>query len=352
VLILGYRLWTNHQDRVSPPLSFDGSSDALQQTVIVPTLDTQIPEGKSAIWSLSFQMAWNKLKQEIAEGPIKVQGAQVVADRLNEAEQSEDDVDSESSYSAAGFIKKGIIERIQADMAQKFPDVPKPEFRQDPLDIAVAYAYLKAEVKFKHPFLDNEDPAVFMIKGENPTKVRSFGVSRKAVEQGLRDQVEVLYFDFGGDYAIDLCKSSSPNQLVLSSLPRKRTLSEILTDLEKKSADYLSKEHLFRFRHGDVLLVPNMHWRVKHHFKEIEGEDKPLLNHSMKGTWIDQAIQIIEFKLDRQGARISSESMELTKKGGHDFEFNHPFLLYMKKRGAKHPFFVMWIDNAELLIKN
>jgi hypothetical protein len=93
-----------------------------------------------------------------------------------------------------------------------------------------------------------------------------------------------------------------------------------------------------------------MHWRIEHRFKEIEG--KALLNPSMRGTWIDQAIQIIELKLDRQGAAISSESMEITHKGGHDFAFNHPFLLYIKKRGAKHPFFVMWVDNAELLIEN
>ncbi len=33
------------------------------------------------------------------------------------------------------------------------------------------------------------------------------------------------------------------------------------------------------------------------------------------------------------------------------FEFNRPFLLYIKKRGADYPFFVMWMDNAELLQK-
>jgi hypothetical protein len=31
--------------------------------------------------------------------------------------------------------------------------------------------------------------------------------------------------------------------------------------------------------------------------------------------------------------------------------FDKPFLVYMKKRGAEHPFFVMWVDNAELLDK-
>jgi hypothetical protein len=40
---------------VSYPLSFDGRSDALQKTVVVPTLDTPIPKGKSVIWCASFQ---------------------------------------------------------------------------------------------------------------------------------------------------------------------------------------------------------------------------------------------------------------------------------------------------------
>ncbi len=344
-------LQRNPAGEISYPLSFDGRSDRLSRTVILPTLDSPIPKGKSAIWCASFQMAWNKLKSEVAKGPIQVSRGEETANRLNQAEQSEDDLDSESFYATAGLIEKGIIEKIQADMAQKFPDVPMPVFRKDPLDVAVAYAYLKAEVKFKHPFLDNRDAAAFMVRDENPTEVRFFGVPRKAVEENLRNQVDLLFFDFDGyQYALDLCKSSSPNQLVLASMPKKSTLSETLSVLNKKSAEYSSKEHPFRFEHGDVLLVPNMHWRIEHRFKEIEG--KALLNPSMRGTWIDQAIQVIEFQLDRQGAAVASESREITHKGGNNFAFNHPFLLYMKKRGAKHPFFVMWVDNAELLIKN
>lgn len=89
-------IWKTHQESASPPLSYDGSSEALQQTVIVPTLDTPIPEGKSAIWCASFQMAWNKLKNDIAKGPIQVQGAEAIAERLNQAEQSENDLDGGS----------------------------------------------------------------------------------------------------------------------------------------------------------------------------------------------------------------------------------------------------------------
>ena len=31
--------------------------------------------------------------------------------------------------------------------------------------------------------------------------------------------------------------------------------------------------------------------------------------------------------------------------------FDRPFIIYMQKRGAEHPFFVMWVDNAELLTR-
>jgi hypothetical protein len=324
--LLAYLNWHSYRDDAPPGLSFDGNSENLRQTVIVPTLDTPIPDGKSAIWCASFQMAWNKLSDDVGKGPIKIQGAEAIADRLNRAEQSEDDLDKESTYSAAGFIKKGIIEKIQTDMAEKFPEVPKPEFRKNELDVAVAYAYLKAEVRFKHAFFDNPEPAAFM-PGENPTEVRFFGVAAKEAAEELRNQVELLFLKHGEhySYAIDLCKSSTPNQLVLASLPKKSTLSQILSDLEKKSTDYLSQDHQVRFEHSDLLLVPNMHWRIVQHFKEIEGMDKPLLNPSMEETWIDQAIQVIEFELDRKGARVASESRAITHKGGNLFVFNRPF---------------------------
>jgi hypothetical protein len=63
VVAPGVVLWYSTRGRpYNPPsMSFDGSSDRLQQTVIVPTLDSPIPEGKSAIWCVSFQLAWNHL---------------------------------------------------------------------------------------------------------------------------------------------------------------------------------------------------------------------------------------------------------------------------------------------------
>src|SRR5262249_6816697 len=130
--VIGVAWWCLHMHKhdesyTPPPLSFDGASDQLKQTAIVPTLDSPIPDGKSAAWCDSFQLAWNRLKDDVAKGPIQLANAQSIADRLNRADQSEKDVDRDAVYAAAGLAKDGIVERIQADMARQFPNVPKPD---------------------------------------------------------------------------------------------------------------------------------------------------------------------------------------------------------------------------------
>jgi hypothetical protein len=158
VTAIGIALWhftidKPHSATYDPPaLFFDGTSDRLKQTVIVPTLDSPIPEGKSAIWCVSFQLAWNHLKDDVAREPLKLTKAQPIADRLNRADHSEADVGADAVYAAAGLAKNGIVEHIRAQMASQFPNVPKPELDL-PADGAVAYAYLAASAKYDNKFV-------------------------------------------------------------------------------------------------------------------------------------------------------------------------------------------------------
>ena len=64
---------------------------------------------------------------------------------------------------------------------------------------------------------------------------------------------------------------------------------------------------------------------------------------------IIEAKQGIKFKLDRCGAMLESEATIMVASIPRYFIFNRPFLIYMKKRDCEQPFFVMWVDNAELL---
>jgi len=359
LVAVGLAVWFSVRGRSyeASPLTFDGTSDQLQHTVIVPTLDTPIPDGKSAIWCASFQLAWNRMKDDVAKGPIQLANAQAIAGRLNRGEQTEGDLEPGSVYAAAGLMRDGIADRIRAEMARRFPNVPAPQFDVPP-EGAVAYSYLEAATKFDIPYFDNDQLCEFTDAGGKKTAVASFGIRKEddyAYEK-LRGQVEILFRSREerrgneiSEFVVDPCKTSTPYQIVLARMNRKATLAETLDVIEKQIKAHPPFEHESAIGINDTLLVPNMAWQVSHRFKELEGQDKRVLNSGLQGLYLDTALQTIRFRLDRSGAELRSESKIYVLPIATYFNFNRPFLIVMKKRNGKHPFFVMWVDNAELL---
>jgi hypothetical protein len=100
----------------------------------------------------------------------------------------------------------------------------------------------------------------------------------------LRDQVEVLYlrrkerWSQPTEFVLDLCRDSQPNQVILACLPKKATISETVADMEKKTAENRPEENDRRLGPTSDLLIPALNWKVSHHFTELEGHDKELLN--------------------------------------------------------------------------
>lgn len=333
------------------PTTFDGRSEQLQRTVIVPTLDTPMPDGKNVIWCASFQLAWNKLKNDVIKEPVQLDENQEVATRLNNAAVSETDLPDGASYSAAGFDSDGIADKIRRDMERQFPGTPVTLPEQSPRGVT-AYGYLRTNVKFTRPFFEHEKGFHFSDKGH----IGGFGRSQEH-ESGRREldeQVDVLYIKYEGRAydtpvkacAVDLCKNSEPNQIVAARLPRGVSLADTLAAHQKLANSEPEPFEDRRF-HGDELRVPNMRWKIKHDFKELLG--RALLNEAYRGLDIDVAFQEIEFSLDRSGAKLSSQAAIHLKGEPREFYFDRPFLLYVKKRDSEHPFFVMWVDNDELL---
>jgi len=212
---------------------------------------------------------------------------------------------------------------------------------RDPEGIT-AYSYLQAFIKFEIPFVEE-------IKGfqfSDGANVSGFGLPGGRVDR-VRAQVEVLFRSSATEYALDLCKSSKPHQFVIARMSPGQTLGETLANIQSKIASSPGSD----LGDDDSLRVPNMHWRIAHRFGELEGPDKVCLNSSLRGFYISRAQQIIEFKLDRSGAKLASEAGLEWMDGGREYYFDGPFLLFLKKRDARHPFFVTWIDNDELLQK-
>lgn len=344
----------------------------LKKTSIVATLDCPVPEHKNVIWCSTFQIAWDKLKNDIIGEPVKVPEAKELADRLNKAEVSEKDLEKESFYAIAGFVGEGIIEQIQNEMKQRFPSESTSDFNELdslPQKTIVSYSYLNVNVGFKHHFFVRENGLKFEDSNGEQTDVKAFcgrtNASSNTNIKQVREQVEILYYKHGqnrktDEFAVDLCKDTDPYQVVLACVPQGKNLREQIAAVEEKLSEFkhdTDYKLLCKLRTIDSLIVPDILYKLTHKYNELIG--KYIGNRKFLGYWFLIARQMIDFSLSRTGVTIKSHALIVVppfNRGGRRveepryFHFDRPFLIYVKKRqGGTEPFFVMWVDNAELM---
>ncbi len=332
--------------------------------MIVATLDSPAEKGKNVIWCGSFQMAWDQMVKEVIGEPIQLSAAQEIASRLNQNRMDEADLIPEGYYAAAGIGANGIIEKIHQDMAIKFPLVKLPELEAGPKDL-LAYAYLTAAVKFTTPYFDRQ--GIFTDGKNNETDITGFSFFKghNSVNDELVKQIEVLYTSENNmdnlseqltEFALDLCRTSNPCQIIIACVSWQDNLNQMVTTLLDNIKTWKNEEWERNFGEHDSLFVPNVNYDLTHHFRELTDTDNHVLNQGFDEYFITKAFQNIRFRLDKSGALIASDSsiaMSLGKtRYSRNFLFDRPFLIIMRKRGAEKPFFVMWVDNAELLCKS
>jgi hypothetical protein len=333
---------------------FNGDSKELKATKVIPTLDAPVPKEMNAIWCASFLSVWKALETDLAKEPLSLQGSPEVASALSKASDPRLHIPEESLYVAAGWNQNGIIDQIGRDLAQKFPTKAQPTFSGILPNSFVAYGYLEANVKFSIPYFQNREPLVFSDLAGNRTRLSSFGIRPEDdyAYFTLREQPAILFEVRDENYAltecaVDLDHTSKPNQIILALIEPKPSLVEMLESVEKKIAKAEKEEAHNGLGPNDVMLVPDIVWRISHRFAEIEGRE--FTNTKLKGQRLDVAQQDIQFCLDRSGAELKSEAKTYMLPVPTYYVFNRPFLLYLKKRDAEMPYFVMWVENAELL---
>ena len=340
-----------------PSPVFKGSSSELKQTEIVGVLDTEIKAGKSLIWCSTLISAWKEIEKNITkEPPLFVEENSLVS-RLNSAVDPSTYLPEKATYSNAGMIKNGILDEIKKGLNEKFPGKSMPPLSSsNPTDI-VAYAYLKAGIKFTKPYHENDEPFIFTDSNGKETKVKSFGiVDSKTYSYDLASQIHVLYGNVKNrhkQFIVDLDSNSKDYQILIASIEPQKNLSAAVDFIN----DRLEATGMQRgFSEGDTLIVPLTVWKITHHYTELL--NKKFKNKKLEAYFISRALQDIEFKLHSKGAEVESEMIMEAKKSidsepvfDGKYEFDKPFYILMRKRGELQPFFVMYVDNAELLHK-
>lgn len=331
------------------------SSTGLGETVIVAAFESPISEGKNVIWCSSFQVAWNELKDGLFEEPILVADAEEACRLLNASRASEGDLEPESYFAAGGIATQQLIDEINGEMAKRFPQHRLPTFNANKQ--ILAYAYLEILLQFSNPYFIEEEGMYFRGSGDDRTRVMGFGVNEDSKDASdVRGQIGVLFFGYSNheeEFAVDLDADSETYQVVAALVEPKDTLAATYDYVVEKTKEYLDSGATTSFELRDKLAVPEMDWKINHHFSELEG--KYFLNDGFEDQFVDTALQTIQFKLNKEGVELKSEAVIKGDMAvgpgysGRDFVFNKPFIIYIKKRDADTPVFAMWVDNSELL---
>jgi len=345
-------------------LSFDGDSAGLAGTQIVPTLDTPIQPGKNAIWCATFVAGWKQAQQKVTNGPLNIVDAAEMCARLNAAPDPASTLPAEAIYSNAGTVEKGIIKTIHEDMRARFPNRTTPSFGNIAGASFVFYSYLEARAPFTILYSDNPKPLQFTGGDGEAVPVRSFGFGPKDMSlHRLMEQPRLLMATWEEvaapspglakltSFAVDLCHDSRPYQVVVARVPRKETLAAMLDALAQDIKAFETKGEPEILR--GALRVPNMFWRLSHHFRELEGQS--FSNPDLANLYVATALQEIQFRLDRTGvevvsaAKASAVNKSEVDSRSRNFVFDGPFLALVKRRDEAKPFIAVWIENAELL---
>lgn len=324
-------------------------SKDLQRTQVTPHLNAKIERGKNLLYCATFQLAWNELKDTIIGEDIVLTGDPPIAGELNRGCLTRKDISGECTVARAGFARDGILEKINQELQEKFKEeapIVKVSFTT-PDDI-LSYAFLYKNLTFPQEFESLKDPLPFG-SGERKEWVKAFGIERytsSGVHTNLGKQVSVLHYRNPSEFVISLKTLSQKDEVVLARLAPRGTLLETL-----KAVQDLVKEPCGALQRDETLRVPKIDFDLIHSYVELL--NKFFKNRGFERYFICEALQNIRFKLNEKGAVLKSEARIVATVGiKRSFVFDQPFLLYLREKTSPNPYLVLWIDNAELLLKS
>lgn len=331
-------------DRI--PLKKNSIQDLLD-TEVTPHLKGEISRGKNVAWCATFQVTWNDLC-DVYGGEIHFQNEPLLVSHLNAREVTKRILPENGYISASGMVKDGVIEKIEKDFSEKFPDDESvfletiQGMNQNDL---VLYSFLSRDMPFEMSF--------DRIKGGLEfagVQVESFGIKqflgKQRDERRVASQVAIYDYRNKDDFILELKTSRKDDRLILAKIPQQDTMIntiEFVIDRLQNSKPDLMKE-------GDQLNIPIIDFDLTESFDALCGSF--LISsetNEMRAVSIAEALQRIRFRIDEGGVSLRSEAM-IAPCINRKFVFDKPYLILVIVRDAELPYFAIWVENNEIMI--
>jgi hypothetical protein len=331
------------------------ASDAasLTRTLVSPHLEVSVTPGKNLLWCGTMQLAWNEMCR-LTGGDLQFENQPEMVPIMNKRSFTKDALDEASYVAMAGFVKDKIHDEIRHAVESKFGTkrnpqlIPSKSLTPFPNDL-VAYASLIKQLSFPNGFEKLNEGFAF---GKTPVSAFGFQDQKEGVQE-LYKQVVVLSYENEDDFIIELKTKSEGDRLFLAKIKPKALLANTVEAVNGR-IDQARPEAPTT---NDVLIVPQIKLDVTRRYSEIEGLHlKPQGTNVSKDLYIRSALQAIQFEMNEKGVELKSEAHMLACEKSavpekkHIMIFDKPFLVMLQRRGVRTPYFVLWVDNPEVLI--
>lgn len=310
---------------------------------IVPTMQDEI--SADSLWCCTFQLAWNDLKYDLAKQDIIFDEKVTEAENLNKSEFNTNMISDDYYYKKYGMMNKELKTEIENGIKDKFGETSSilNDFKWEDgnTDKYFLYAMLKRKFEFYYEF-DNLEKSTF---GNDYKNVSYFGINEKTKEE-VKSQVDILYYNSKDDFAIKI-NTKQNDEVILCKGNNGKTFKEIYDKI--KNAKYDGNKKL---NSNETLKIPNIEFKEKKQFEKLQ--NKEFSFSTGEKYYIEQAIQTIEFKLDKKGGEVKSEagmgivkSAALTQEEPEKREFNldDTFTLFLRENGRDMPYFAAIISD-------
>ncbi len=337
-----YELKTHDEIAGFPDLKVDAKQ--LKRTIVTPHMEQKIIPDTNILWCSTFQLAWNELC-ELTGGPIEMKSTSPMVRILNRKGASKNDLDEESYVAMAGLKNEGIVDKIRKQLNLKFNGQAVPALLDNVSTSQmtwVAYAYLFKELPFKKAF--------YRFHGElnfDGDFVDSFGIEQfQNDDMKLASQVNVLYYKDNDNLIIELKPETEEDRIILAKVSPRDSLASTLKMVETR----IETSTPSQLRDLETLFIPVLNFDILRRYTEVSNLPIQSANDKINGTKIEMAVQSIRFRLDERGAVLKSEVALADSLMPRSFIFDKPFMIMLMRKGAKTPYFLLWVGNSELLV--
>lgn len=296
------------------------------------------------VWGGAMNLAWNELNENILHENLKLATDDLTAlamvEKFNNPVFTKNDLDEKSYYVKSGYGQE-TVEAINKESRKKFPSKSFSDLKMvlAPTDI-ISYAYFLKEVEYKTVF-EKKDVSF------NDQVVKGF----YAKEEAQRDNVKIIKYENDDKFIVSLQLKDESDQLILAKGYDMVDPQIVVSEINQNNQGYLKT-----ISDIDHFEAPNLHLDHSRDYVELIG--KILTNTGFEGYSITQMFENIKFDMDEKGARVENQaviavtaSIQMEPEKPKNFILDKPYWVVMQRKDSLNPYFILGVNNVELMEK-